>query len=668
MLLYKYNFCLANNEGCNDSRKEMNFRAKAINCATERFNSTLTGIGAVAVSYLEDGELQCTLALKKMKPAMADKLVEDFLAELKYENSIISKEELTSQEFRNLLIQAYRNDFIDDDDEYIEQLGLASIEMIKRRHVFCETLLNTTYTWNEAQQLSREMLIAEAVKPELKRIYSSKSTEFHGHPVHYIISASSEDAVQGIRGLLLGALYGTGRLVGRRCCILEFKPDAPIDVEEVESLYSALAGGTVVFSIKPERINSNYADPSIETLPMIARLAKKYRRDVLTIIGCKKQNQKQINMITEELFGVAVVHITEDTIFRKEAEAYLRRKAKEIGAKRFTQLYMLLGSGEKGFVRSELDSIFDGWYDNYLRSDLYPQYRAVNKVDTHEVTYAHGSAIDELNAMIGLTGAKQLITEAIAFKKAQKLFAEKGFIAQPPSMHMVFTGNPGTAKTTVARLFAQIMKDNDLLPVGRLIEVGRADLVGKYLGWTAQIVRDKFKAARGSVLFIDEAYSLVDDRGGLYGDEAINTIVQEMENARNDTLVIFAGYPKKMKEFLERNPGLKSRIAHHVEFPDYSLDELMDIFKHILKKSNKEAEEDACCKVRKILSEVQTSTDFGNGRFVRTLVEKAIIRQATRLMHLDASLVTKELIATLKADDFEYCPIFENRAKRIIGY
>ena len=115
------------------------------------------------------------------------------------------------------------------------------------------------------------------------------------------------------------------------------------------------------------------------------------------------------------------------------------------------------------------------------------------------------------------------------------------------------------------------MKENNLLSKGNLIEVGRGDLVGKYVGWTAPTIQKKFKEAQGSVLFIDEAYSLVDDRDGSFGDEAINTIVQEMENHRNDVVVIFAGYPDKMESFLQKNPGLRSRIAYHVPFSDYDI-------------------------------------------------------------------------------------------------
>ena len=143
-------------------------------------------------------------------------------------------------------------------------------------------------------------------------------------------------------------------------------------------------------------------------------------------------------------------------------------------------------------------------------------------------------------------------------------------------LHMVFTGNPGTAKTTVARLLAGIMKEEKISTTGAFVECGRSDLVGKYVGWTAKIVKEKFKEASGGILFIDEAYSLLDDSNS-FGAEAINTIVQEMENHRDDVLVIFAGYPDMMNDFIDSNAGLRSRIAFHVDFPDYDVDELNEI-------------------------------------------------------------------------------------------
>jgi AAA+ superfamily predicted ATPase len=243
------------------------------------------------------------------------------------------------------------------------------------------------------------------------------------------------------------------------------------------------------------------------------------------------------------------------------------------------------------------------------------------------------------------------MNQALNFYKAQKIFGDRGYSNNRPAMHMVFTGNPGTAKTTVARLFAQIMKENGLLSKGDLYEVGRGDIVGKYVGSTAPIVQNLFKKAKGSVLFIDEAYSLVDDRDGLYGDEAINTIVQEMENNREDTVVIFAGYPDKMEGFLDKNPGLRSRIAFHIPFEDYNEDELLQIAELTAKKSNMQFTDDAKIKLKDLFIENKKSTDFGNGRFVRNVFEKAKMEQANRLINMDYSEVTNDVLSTLTASD-----------------
>jgi len=233
------------------------------------------------------------------------------------------------------------------------------------------------------------------------------------------------------------------------------------------------------------------------------------------------------------------------------------------------------------------------------------------------------------------------------------MYKQLGKRTESPSMHMVFTGNPGTAKTTVARLFAQILKDNDVITNGRFVEVSRADLIGKYVGHTAPLVRQAFEKAAGGVLFIDEAYSLLDDKGGMYGDEAINTIVQEMENRRNETIVIFAGYPTEMEAFLSRNPGLKSRIAFHVPFDDYSPEELVEITTLMAKNKNDIIDESALEKIRGIYNDAVKISDFGNGRYARNIIEKAELNRATRLAKLDFDEVTKDMLETFISEDFE---------------
>ena len=253
--------------------------------------------------------------------------------------------------------------------------------------------------------------------------------------------------------------------------------------------------------------------------------------------------------------------------------------------------------------------------------------------------------------MIGLRAAKDVIGKALNYYKLQKLCREKGVNADQPAMHMVFTGNPGTAKTTVARLFARILRDNGLLTHGDLYEVGRADLVGKYVGWTAQLVQQKFRAARGSVLFIDEAYSLLEDHGGSFGDEAINTIVQEMENNRDNMVVIFAGYPAPMERFLSRNPGLRSRIAFHVPFDDYDTQELVSIADLLAGQKGLRFTSAARDRLAAIFDAARREPAFGNGRFARSLVEQARMEQAGRVVQMDYDAVTEDVLRTLTADD-----------------
>ena len=243
-----------------------------------------------------------------------------------------------------------------------------------------------------------------------------------------------------------------------------------------------------------------------------------------------------------------------------------------------------------------------------------------------------GTAARELDEMIGLSSVKSVIRKALASYKLNKLCLDRGMPREKASMHMVFTGNPGTAKTTVARLFAEILRDEKVLSVGSFTEVGRADLVGAFVGSTAPIVKSKFRQARGGVLFIDEAYSLCDGRENGFGDEAINTIVQEMENHRDDVIVIFAGYPEPMERFLERNPGMRSRIAFKVQFEDYTTDELCDITRLMAAGKNLSVTDGAMRRLREIYDAARTQADYGNGRFVRNMLEEAEMNMAVRLL------------------------------------
>ncbi|MBQ3869724.1 MAG: AAA family ATPase [Clostridia bacterium] len=262
----------------------------------------------------------------------------------------------------------------------------------------------------------------------------------------------------------------------------------------------------------------------------------------------------------------------------------------------------------------------------------------------------HMAALDRL---IGLEAVKEQIKKAAALAKMKKAFAEQGRGELPVSLHMAFVGNPGTAKTTVARLAAGIFCEIGLLTDPAVIEVGRADLVAKYVGQTAAQVRDVFCRAKGKVLFIDEAYSLIDDRESCFGDEAIHTIVAEMENRRSDTVVIFAGYPDKMEAFFERNPGLRSRVPFFIRFRDYSDDEMIKICDLEARDRGFEIDADAYEKIRLLCSEDSDRREAGNGRLCRNIVEAAILNYAERNYGDGRSGGSGGFILT--ADDFTSC-------------
>ena len=256
-----------------------------------------------------------------------------------------------------------------------------------------------------------------------------------------------------------------------------------------------------------------------------------------------------------------------------------------------------------------------------------------------------------LEELIGLSAAKEQVKQIIAFARMQEEMKTQGKDPILIGLNMEFTGNPGTAKTTVARIMAGILKDIGIISGGELIEVGRSELVGEYVGHIAVKVRNLFERAKGRVLFIDEAYSLVDDKKGLFGDEAINTIVQEMENRRSETIVIFAGYPDEMKEFFDRNPGLRFRVPFTIHFEDYSEDELSRICELEASKKGFSIDFDAKARIEEICAAASGNPSLGNGRFCRNLIEKAILKYASRVFNDDRKSDVIEY--ALAAEDIE---------------
>lgn len=260
----------------------------------------------------------------------------------------------------------------------------------------------------------------------------------------------------------------------------------------------------------------------------------------------------------------------------------------------------------------------------------------------------------ELNHTIGLAPVKEFISDLSDFVEIQQLRKEKGHQSKGHALHIIFTGNPGTGKTTIARIVAKIFKSLGVLSKGHLVEVAREDLVGAHVGQTAEKTQAVIQQALGGILFIDEAYTL--NRGGEqdFGKEAIDTIVKHMEDHYDDLIVILAGYSKEMDDFLEANSGLKSRFPHQIEFPDYTARELLQIMKKMIKDSEYaiDAETERCL-IEVIQSkQIKGSNANGNGRMVRNMLQDAIRKQAKRLKR--EGLLDQKNLLRLVAEDFGY--------------
>ena len=262
------------------------------------------------------------------------------------------------------------------------------------------------------------------------------------------------------------------------------------------------------------------------------------------------------------------------------------------------------------------------------------------------------SGMEELDELIGLKSVKHDVEELIGLAKVRKMREEKGMKTAPVSLHLVFSGNPGTGKTTVARILAKLYKEIGILSEGQLVETDRSGLVAGYVGQTAIKTQKKIEEAMGGVLFIDEAYTL-NQEGENYGQEAIDTILKAMEDHRDEFIVIVAGYTDLMRDFVDSNPGLRSRFNKFFEFPDYTADELQQIFDLQCSKYQYKLDEEADKAVKEKITELEAAKgeNFANAREVRNLFEKIITNQASRVSAMED--VDEETLTTITMEDLK---------------
>lgn len=255
-----------------------------------------------------------------------------------------------------------------------------------------------------------------------------------------------------------------------------------------------------------------------------------------------------------------------------------------------------------------------------------------------------------MDALIGLDKAKSLIREIYAFVEIQKKRQKEALVSENTVLHMIFKGNPGTGKTTVARILGRLFKEIGVLQKGHIIEIERADLVGEYIGHTAQKAREQLKKAQGGLLFIDEAYSLA--RGGEkdFGKEAIDCLCKGMEDSRNNFILILAGYTDEMDYFLETNPGLRSRLPINIKFPDYSTSELLEIANMMLRERQYILATSAREELRLITDKKSKKHQHhGNARLVRNIIERSMRTQAVRIIYKKD--ISREDLMTITRED-----------------
>jgi probable Rubsico expression protein CbbX len=271
-----------------------------------------------------------------------------------------------------------------------------------------------------------------------------------------------------------------------------------------------------------------------------------------------------------------------------------------------------------------------------------------------------GETLEALDReLIGLAPVKRRVREIAALLLVEKLRRSVGLEADPPPLHMCFTGNPGTGKTTVAMRMASLLHGLGYTRKGHLVAVTRDDLVGQYIGHTAPKTKEVLKRAMGGVLFIDEAYYLYRPENERdYGQEAIEILLQVMENQRDDIVVILAGYKDRMDRFFSSNPGMASRVAHHIDFPDYDDDELFAIAELMLEKMNYQLDDDAAAAMQEYIRLRRSQPRFSNARSIRNALDRARLRHANRLFEGRGAALSREALVTIAAEDIRSSRVF----------
>ena len=416
------------------------------------------------------------------------------------------------------------------------------------------------------------------------------------------------------------------------------------DIDKAEKLDEIYSSNHNVISFeKSKAIDLKSQEDKEKILNKLIEKVKDNEQNILTVLSAKNK---------EELYGIFSISDDLKNEFSEFEIVEQKPDVQEVYNEILEKIKNTINLDEQ----MQID-LLDYVSNTYEKSDLsFVEYRdkllktiTFNKeIPKFEKDKSIDEVFQELDELVGLKKVKQALRDLVSLKELKNK-ASDDIKIKDVNLHMVFLGNPGTGKTTVARMVAEILYNLKYIKQNKLIEVSSKDLVAEYVGQTAPKTMAVVQKALGGVLFIDEAYSLASGQGqgNGYNEEAIATLIQAMENHRDNLVVIFAGYTKEMQSFLNTNSGIVSRIGYTLEFEDYTTEELIKIFEQMTKKSGFIVEKDAIEKLRKIIDEYKDTKNFGNARFVRNVYEKTIIKHASNIKDKK----TKKAIKTITEDD-----------------
>lgn len=306
-----------------------------------------------------------------------------------------------------------------------------------------------------------------------------------------------------------------------------------------------------------------------------------------------------------------------------------------------------------------------------LRKHALDKYACVDDCERDEATQSvKSSTFEKLMQMPGLENVKSTIARQISYNRVMKTRAKHGLRTPNRLMHMVLTGNPGTGKTTIAKMLSKIYYEEGILNKGIFVETSRGDLVGRYIGMTEENTRERIEQAQGGVLFIDEAYSLTNDTGNDFGPRVIDTLMPVLSNPEANIMVILAGYPKQMHEFMRSNPGLASRFPTIIDFPDYDVDTIMAIAEHHIAEIDMHFTPEAKDRMRQLVEQAALVPESGNARFAITAIENHIIpNMCVRLLNNEVSDIDKmSEITVFDIPSFAEIPTLNHTTRRSVGF